>query len=769
MNVRILGGGPGGLYAAILLKLRLGDEATVQVIERNRPDDTFGFGVVFSDETLGNIEAADPQTLAEIRSQFSYWNDIDVHFAGEVHRSTGHGFAGLSRRTLLDILQRRAAALDVELQFEREVTADEIDAWRRDPACDLVVAADGVNSGVRQAYADELGARVRWGATRFVWLGTRRRFPAFTFFFKEDGHGLWRIHAYNYDADASTFIAECTEAHFQAAGLHDIDEAGTAAYLRELFAEELDGHELITNRSLWRQFPDVRCDRWSLGGELVILGDAAHTAHFSIGSGTKLAIESAAALVDALVDTPADIPGALAAYEQARRPFVDSAQRAAKVSRQWFEQTELYAAALPPWQLAFSLLTRSLRITHTNLEVRDPAFVADVDRRFAEACRDTEPVEPATPPMFTPFWLRDLRLVNRVVVSPMCQYSADDGAPNDWHLVHLGSRALGGAGLLMGEMTDVSRDGRISPGCTGLYKPEHVPAWRRVTDFVHGNSDAAIGMQLAHAGRKGATRLMWEGDNVPLPEGQGWPLLSASSMPWTAGSSVPKAMDRADMDAVLADFVAAAAMAHEADFDLLEVHLAHGYLLASFLSPLSNTRTDGYGGSLEARCRYPLEVVTAVRQAWPEDKPLSVRISATEWAPGGFDPGDAVLVAGALVEAGVDIIDVSAGQMTPGQRPEYGRLFQTPFSERIRLEAGVPTMTVGAVTSYADVNSILTAGRADLVAIARAHLFDPYWTRHAAFEQRHELPWPPQYRSVGEPYTPRYEWTVRGNEGAKTR
>jgi len=745
-----VGGGPAGLYFAILMK-NADRTHDITVVERNRPDDTFGFGVVFSDATLDNFREADPDTHAAIIDAFAHWDDIDIHYGGQVLTSTGHGFSGMARQTLLTILQDRCRALGVALCHQTEVAdlAPYADA-------NLILAADGANSWLRTAHADWFGPRIDWRRNRFVWLGTTFPFRAFTFILKEDEHGLWRVHAYRYDQRHSTFILETTDAVWRRAGLDGADEATTKAFAERLFARELDGHPILVNRSLWRAFPTIRNDRWH-HGRVVLLGDAAHTAHFSIGSGTKLAMEDAIALAGAL-RAGRDVPAALAAYEAERRPQVEGIQRAAQTSLEWFEQTERYHGRLEPVQMAFSLLTRSLRVSHDNLKSRDPKLVATVDAWFAakSAAQSGRVVSsaPPPPPMFTPFRLRDLVLDNRVVVSPMCQYSADDGTPNDWHLVHLGSRAVGGAGLVIAEMTDVSREGRISPGCTGLYKPEHVAAWRRIVDFVHGASSAKIGIQIAHAGRKGSTRLMWQGMDEPLAEGN-WPLIAASPIPYLPQSQIPREMTRADMDAVREDFARAARMADEAGFDLIELHFAHGYLLATFLSPLTNRRQDPYGGALSSRLRFPLEVFDAVRAVWPAAKPVSVRISATDWMEGGATPEDAVEIARALKAHGCDIVDVSAGHAVANAPAARGRLFQTPFSDRVRQEAGMPTMTVGNIASYADVNSILAAGRADLCVLARAHLYDPYWTRHAARAQGFELPWPP-------PYEPAKDFTPRG-------
>ncbi|MCC7111106.1 MAG: bifunctional salicylyl-CoA 5-hydroxylase/oxidoreductase [Deltaproteobacteria bacterium] len=749
MKVVCLGGGPAGLFTAVLLK-QADARHQVTVYERNRPDDTFGFGVVFSDATEEAIAKADPLITTAMGRHAHRWDDIEIHYRGETVVSTGHGFSGLSRQTLLNLLHERCEAAGVELVFGHEV--DDAEAFGD---ADLVVAADGVASKVRERYKEHFRPSIDERPNRFVWLGTTRPFPAFTFYFKNDAHGLWRVHAYQYEPGASTFIVETTDAAWRAAGLEGATEAQTLAFCERLFAEELQGHRLIANRSIWRRFPVIKNARWH-HGKVVLLGDAVHTAHFSVGSGTKLAMEDAIALVGALQEHRS-VAEALPAYEAARRPAVDSLQRAAQVSMAWFEDAERYQEQAP-LQFAVNLLTRSLRVTHENLKLRDPAFVERVDDWFAERAAQmagsAPPEPPAPPPMFTPFKLRGMALDNRVAVSPMCQYSAEDGTPNDWHLVHYGSRAIGGAGLLFTEMTDVSAEGRISPGCTGLYKPEHATAWRRITDFVHANSRAKIAVQLGHAGRKASTHRGWEGDNVPLKKG-GWPIVAASPLPYFADSPVPQELDLAGMKGVVADFVRAARLAEDAGFDMLELHMAHGYLLAGFLSPLTNRRTDEYGGSLERRLRFPLEVFDAVRAAWPAERPMSVRLSAVDWAPGGMAPADAVEVARALKAHGCDVVDVSAGQTVPDQQPVYGRLFQTPFADRIRAEVGIATMAVGNISSYTDVNTILAAGRADLCLLARAHLYDPYWTRHAAVELGHPQRWPDPYNALDR-YRPRF-------------
>ncbi|EYF04861.1 bifunctional salicylyl-CoA 5-hydroxylase/oxidoreductase [Chondromyces apiculatus] len=751
MRIVCIGGGPAGLYFALLMK-KARPDSTITVLERNRADDTFGFGVVFSDATLENLAEADLPSYQAITRQFTHWDDIDIQYRGQMLRSTGHGFSGLSRQTLLAILQERARGLGVDLHFEQEIPPD-----ATLPGVDLLVVADGVNSALRTRFAAWFKPQIDERPNRFVWLGTTYPFDAFTFWFKESRDGLFMVHAYRYEEGRSTFIVECSADTFARAGLASGDEDATLAYCERLFAEELKGHRLLKNRSVWRQFPTVKNARWH-HDRMVLLGDAAHTAHFSIGSGTKLAMEDAIALARALTERRT-VPEALAAYEDERQKAVQSTQRAAQVSLSWFESAERYLG-MEPLPFAFGLLSRSLRVTHENLKLRDPAFVAQVDARFAglaerqSGCTISRtPRGEPPPPMFTPFKLRGLLLPNRVVVSPMCMYSAEEGTIDDWHLVHLGSRAMGGAGLVMTEMTDVSAEARITPGCAGIYTAEHARAFQRVVDFVHRHTPAKIGIQLGHAGRKGATRLMWEGMDQPL-EGGKWPLLSASALPYFPHSDLPKEMDRADMDRVIADFTRATSLCVEAGFDLLELHLAHGYLLASFISPLTNRRTDAYGGAIAQRMRFPLEVFDAVRAAWPAERPMSARISAADWAPGGLEPDDAVAVARMLKEHGCDIVDVSSGQTVAEARPAFGRLYQVPFSDRVRHEVGIPTMAVGAISSWADVNSVLAAERADLCCLGRAHLYDPYWTRHAARDQGFPLPWPSQYM-VAQDFSPR--------------
>ena len=743
MKITIVGGGPAGLYFALLMK-KADPAHDITVYERNRPDDTFGFGVVFSDETLKEFLGRDSDTHRDIVGSFAYWDEIDVHAGGEVIRSGGHGFCGLSRKKLLNILQRRCDQLGVRIHYQTEVV--DFVALKRD--CDLLVGADGINSLVRERWKDVFRPSFDWRRNKFVWLGTTKPLKTFTFIFRANAHGLFQVHAYQFDRSTATWIVETSEETWRRAGLDKATEEETVRYCEELFRPDLDGHKLLVNRSVWRTFPTISCEHW-VADNVALMGDAVHTAHFSIGSGTKLAMEDAIALADACA-AHADVKDALTAYEQRRREEATILQRVAQVSLEWFENTPRYQG-FEPLQLAMALLSRSKRVTYENLKRRDPAFIGAVDAWFADKVRrETRlevPMQPAAPPpMFTPFRLRGLTLANRVVVSPMCQYSAEDGMPNDWHLVHLGSRAIGGAGLVMTEMTDVSAEARITPACAGMYTPAHAAAWKRIVDFVHANSAARIGMQLAHAGRKGATCLPWAGGyDEPLPQGA-WDIVSASAIPYFPHSVVPRAMTRTDMDRVRDDFVRAARLADQAGFDLIELHMAHGYLLSSFISPLTNTRTDDYGGSLENRMRFPLEVFDAMRRAWPEAKPMSVRVSATDWVEGGLTGADSVAIARLLKAHGCDIVDVSAGQTTTEAKPVYGRMFQTPFADQIRQEAGIATIAVGAITTADQVNTIVASGRADLCALARPHLADPYFTLRAAahYDYAHQV-WPKQY------------------------
>ena len=821
MKIVCIGGGPSGLYFALLMK-KQNPAHQITVIERNRPYDTFGWGVVFSDQTLGNLVAADEPTARTILQSFNHWDDIDVHFKGYTVNSGGHGFCGIGRKRLLNILQQRCEEIGVKLVFDHDVQDDQTIASEYD--ADLVIASDGLNSRIRSRYASSFLPDIEPRKCRFVWLGTKKKFDAFTFAFEQTEYGWFQAHAYQYDGDTSTFIVETPEEVWRRAGLEQMDQLQAIEFCEKLFARYLDGHPLLSNAThlrgsaMWITFPRIICREWvhwnTLNGQrvpVVLMGDAAHSAHFSIGSGTKLALEDAIELARCFANAHAGLPGpilrpagssasepdpaevcpaqlaqVLDAYTAVRAVEVLKIQSAAKNSMEWFENVERYTALEAP-QFAYSMLTRSQRLSHENLRLRDARYISQFEhwlarRAFEQAdlpgpaklasephtgmagqgnavrqgneIAPTAPATPATPatsaaampPMFTPFRARSVVLKNRIVVSPMAQYSAVDGLVGDYHLVHLGSRALGGAGMVFAEMTCVSADARITPGCPGLYAPEHTQGWRRVVDFFHRDTDAKIAIQLGHAGAKGSTRCGWDGIDLPLEDGN-WPLVSASAQQYLPGvSQNSRAASREDLVRIQADFVRATAAADEAGFDWLELHCAHGYLLSSFISPLTNQRTDEYGGSLENRCRYPLEVFAAMREVWPSHKPMSVRISAHDWVEGGITPDDAVQIAHLFKQAGADVIDCSSGQVSKQEKPVYGRMYQTPFADRVRNEAGIATMAVGAIFEADHANSIIAAGRADLCAIARPHLANPFWTLNEAAKIGYgELAWPKQY------------------------
>ena len=742
MRIACVGAGPAGLYLAISILRRMPD-AHVELFERNPEGVTFGWGVVFSDQTLDNMRRNDAESAAVVEAEFAHWDDIEVHVGDAVTRSGGHGFVGIGRKRLLEILTERARELGAVIHFETEADADDLAA-----RFDLVVAADGVNSRTRERAREAFGEEVETRANRFVWLGTPKHFDAFTFAFVPTPHGWVWAHAYPFARDCSTFIVECAEETWRGLGFDRMEQAEAIAACEALFADRLDGAPLLSNAThlrgsaAWLQFRRIRCERW-FDGRLILLGDAAHTAHFSIGSGTKLALEDAIKLADVLARPGAldDLDAALSDYQAERELEVLKLQNSARNSTEWFETVDRYLD-FEPWQFAYSLLTRSQRISHDNLRLRDADWVSEVERRFWE--RETGSPR-AAPPMFAPLALRDMTLANRIVVSPMATYSAADGVPNDFHLVHYGARAQGGAGLVFTEMTCVSPEGRISPGCTGLWNDEQRDGWKRVVDFVH-TTPAKFCLQLGHSGGKGSTQLGWEAIDAPLPDGN-WPLIAASEVPWTGSNQVPRAMTRADMDEVIRQFVAATRRGADAGFDMLELHAAHGYLVSSFITPLMNRRDDEYGGSLDNRLRFPLELFRAMRAAWPDQRPMSVRISSNDWAgDSGVTPDEAVEIARAFDAAGADLIDVSAGQTWSEAKPVYGRMFQTPFADHVRNEAGVRTMAVGNISDFDMANGILAAGRADLVALGRPHLINPYWTLHAAAAQEHRAQWvPPQY------------------------
>lgn len=754
MRIVCIGGGPAGLYFSLLMK-KLHPEHHIRVVERNRPYDTFGWGVVFSDQTMASMQKWDKESADEIQQAFNHWDDIEVLFKGTRQRTTGHGFVGIGRKKLLNILQSRCEALGVELVFETDANGDQ-----DFPDADLVIASDGFNSKVRNRYQEIFEPDLVKRPNRYIWLGTNKLFDAFTFDFRKTDHGWFQAHIYKFDENTSTFIVETTEKAYEEHGLGQMSQQESIDFCQNLFAETLEGAELMTNArhmvgSAWLNFNRLICGKWSHfngNSHVVLMGDAAHTAHFAIGSGTKLAIDDAIELANQFNKAghgKESIADVLKTYEDIRRVDVARIQNAARNAMEWFEVVgDRYADTLPPEQFMYSMLTRSQRISHENLRLRDKEWLEGYEHWFARhsglAVKENER---CLPPMFTPYTARGTTLPNRIVVSPMAMYSATDGLLDDFHMVHLGARALGGAGLVFAEMTCVSPDARITPGCLGLWNDEQTKGWKRFVDFVHTNSAAKVGIQLGHAGRKGATKRAWDGIDQPLEEG-GWPLLSASAIPYLKHSAVPKAMDRADMDRVKADFVAATRRAAEAGADWLEFHAAHGYLISSFLSPLTNRREDEYGGSYENRARYPLEVFAAVREAWPEDKPISVRLSCHDWTEGGNTPEDAAIFAKMFKDAGADLIDCSSGQVWKDEKPVYGRLFQTPFSDKIRNEIGIPTIAVGAISEADHANSIISAGRADLCAVARPHLADPAWALHEAAKiGLKNVPWPKQYMS----------------------
>lgn len=743
MKVAIIGGGPAGLYFAIQMKMK-DPSHDISVIERNERGNTYGWGVVFSDGTLDNLKSVDEETYTQITNDFVHWDDIDVHFGGKIIKSGGHGFSGISRNALLEILTKRAEKLSIKIAFGNDILDD-----TELQGVDLIVAADGINSLIRKHYEEHFNPDVDLRDCKYVWLGTHKTFDAFTFIFKETQFGWFQAHCYRFEKGMSTFIVECPQEVWSRAGVDKMAKEDGIAFCEELFAEYLDGNRLISNSehlrgsAVWMSFPRVNCENWHYKN-IVLLGDSAATAHFSIGSGTKLALESAISLTNKIHEFK-DLETALKDYQEERRIEVLRLQSAARNSTEWFEQVGL-KGHLEPEQFAYSLITRSQRVSHENLRERDKVYLETYERWLALKAAGKE-YEEAIPPMFLPFRIRDMKLKNRVVCSPMAMYSAVYGTVTDFHLVHFGIRAIGGAGLLFTEMTCVSADARITPGCAGIYTDKHIKAWKRIVDFVHDNGNIKFGMQIGHAGRKGSTKLGWEGYDVPLEDGN-WPVYAPSPIPYTEKNQIPIEMTAEDMDRIKKDFVAATIKAEEAGFDMIELHCAHGYLLSSFISPITNIRTDEYGGSLENRMRYPLEVFDAMRAVWPEHKPMSVRISASDWVDCGTNIDDSIEIAAMLKEHGVDIVDVSSGQVSPDQKPVYGRMYQVPFSERIRLEVGIATMAVGNIYEPDHVNSIIAAGRADLCLLARPHLWDPFWTLRAASQLGYEdIKWPNQYLS----------------------
>lgn len=747
LKIVCLGGGPASLYFSVLMK-KANPAHDITVIERGDRDSTWGFGVVFSDETLQGFMEADAASYARIVEQFAYWGGIDTHIHGKTINSQGHGFCGMSRLKLLNILHDRCEELGVNLRFNTDVT--DVSQLRPDEH-DLVVAGDGITSLLRETYKDEFGTRMDWRANKFCWLATSMPLEDFQFIFRRNEHGWWWVHAYRYEEGTTTWIVETSEATWAAAGMGKANEEETRAYCEKLFAKDLDGHPLMTNRSVWRTFPVVRNERLYYRN-IVLMGDAVRSAHFSIGSGTKLAMEDAIALSQYFTACDGDVQRALEMYQEIRKDEADRLQRTAVVSLSWFEHIDRYAAQEAE-QFTFNMLCRAKRVTYENLKLRDPRFIERMDRWFAGYARRTTgfddiDIEHPAVPVFQPFRIGEMRVENRFQLSAMDQYCASEGLPSDWHLMHYGERAVGGAGLLNSEMICVSSDGRITPGCAGIWRQEQVEKWAHIVDFVHAHSKARICAQIGHSGRKGSTCVPWQGGiDEPLREG-GWEITAPSAIAYLAHGKVPREMTSADMDRVTAQFVAAAGNADTAGFDMLELHLAHGYLLSSFISPCTNRRRDEFGGSIGRRMRFPLRIVQAVRAAWPEGKPLSARISATDWVEDGLSEPDMLAVAGMLKEAGIDIINVSTGQVTKEEQPVYGRMFQAPFADQVRNEVGIATIVAGNITTADQANTLIAAGRTDIVALGRTLMNEPHFVLKAAAHYGHELQyWPPQYAS----------------------
>ncbi len=750
MKISIIGGGPGGLYFALLTK-KAKPNWDIEVFEQNKPNDTFGFGVVFSDDTLDEFLSRDPESYELIRDQFAYWDDIIIRYKGEEVRCGGNGFAGCSRLNLLKVLHNRCEALGVKLTFGTRVDVENLE--KQFASSDVILASDGIGSAIREHYSEFFDPTISLKSNRFTWMGSSRKVEDFTYFFKDTEYGPICAHTYQYEAGTSTWVFEMSDYCWQELQFDEFDEQSSADKLEKIFAEELEGHNLIINRSMWRQFPRIYCNNW-YHKNIAILGDAKASAHFSIGSGTKLAMECAIALSDAVVEkAETSVEEAFKDYVKERETPVQILQHNADVSMSWFEHMDR-SWDMDLMQFAAVVMCRSKSVTYDNLILRDPEFTEKLDtawyeRYFRDTGYDYRKSRPT--PMFTKFKLKGLELRNRVVMSPMAQYSADEnGNVTDWHMVHYAGCAKGGMGLIYVEMTCPSPEARITLGCPGLWTDEHEMGWKKIVDFVHENTETKICMQLGHAGRKGSTQLGWDKMDYPIEDGsKNWPLLSASALPYFDGiSQTPKALDRADMDKIIADFKQATIRANRAGFDMIEMHAAHGYLIASFLSPLTNIRSDEYGGDIEGRVKFPLEIFRAMREVWPEEKPMSVRISASDWLDGGITEEDTFYIANIFEDAGVDLIDVSAGQTVPDQKPIYGRMFQLGFAEAIRNVPHVATMAVGNITEPAQVNTILHTRRADLIAIGRPHLWNPYFTRDAAAWYGALLPdndWEKQY------------------------
>lgn len=732
MKISVIGGGPGGLYFSILTKKAM-PNCQIDVYERNKPDDSFGFGVVFSDETLGEFLKRDMQSYELIRSNFAYWDDIVVARDGQSVSIAGNGFCGCSRKTLLKLLHQRCREEDVNLHFEQNI--DDLSQYKNS---DIIIASDGIASGIRTKHEKEFGTKIVPKKNRFVWLGSTKPLDAFTYFFRTTPNGVIVAHTYQYEPGMSTWIFECSDETWQKFNFEVTNEEDTIAKISEIFKEELDSHPLISNKSHWRQFPHVTNEKW-YHENIVLLGDAKATAHYSIGSGTKLAMDCAIGLSDAVIANPNNVQAAFEQYDKTRRNPVEMIQYAALVSLDWFENMDRNNQH-PFYQFAFGCMTRSKKVTFENLQIRDKSFTDKVLEEFNVNCNVNTKSQSAA---FSTFKLRDLELQNRITMSSMGQYSADNGLVNDWHFQHYTSRAIGGLGLILTEMTAVSETGRITLGCAGIYNENQIVEWKRINDFIHKNTQTKIGIQLGHSGRKGGSKIPWE----ETFSGESWELLSASTIPFNENSATPKEMTLADMDLVTSQFVQATISSDKAGFDLIELQAHHGFLLASFLSPLTNNRTDEFGGSIENRLKFPLRVFNEMRAVFPKEKPMSVRISATDWAENGISEEDVITIATAFKNAGADIINVSTGNTVANQKPITGRMWQTPFSDAVRNTVDIPTITAGYIQDIDQINTIILNGKADLVALGRPLLLDPNFVRNAqAYENFEANDIPNQYK-----------------------
>ena len=736
LKIAVIGGGPGGLYFSILTKKAL-PNCQINIYERNKPDDSFGFGVVFSDETLGEFLKRDMQSYELIRSKFAYWDDIIVARNGENVSISGNGFCGCSRKTLLQLLQQRCIEEGINLHFEHNV--NDLSQFEN---ADIILASDGIASGIRTKYEKEFGTKITLKKNRFVWLGSTKPLDAFNYFFRETPHGTIVAHTYQYETGMSTWIFECSNETWRNLQFEVTNEADTIAKISEIFKDELDGHPLISNKSHWRQFPHVTNENW-YHKNIVLLGDAKATAHYSIGSGTKLAMDCAIGLYDAIIANPNDVQAAFQHYDKSRRNTVEMIQHAALVSLDWFENMDRNIQH-PFYQFAFGCMTRSKKVTFENLRLRDKSFTDKVLEEFIEnQIPNTKFQIPKNSAAFTPFKLRELELQNRIVMSSMGQYSAENGLVNDWHFQHYTSRAVGGLGLIITEMTAISETGRITLGCAGIYNENQIVEWKRITDFIHKNTQTKIGIQLGHSGRKGCSKIPWE---ETFSE-ESWELFSASATPFNENSEKPKEMTLVEMDLITSQFVQAAKNAKKAGFDMIELQAHHGFLLASFLSPLTNIRTDEFGGNIENRLKFPLRVFNEIRKVFPKEKPISIRISATDWAENGISEADIIHISNEFKKAGADIINVSTGNTIANQKPQTGRMWQTPFSDLVRNTVHIPTITAGYIQDIDQINTIILNGRADLVALGRPLLLDPYFVRNAqAYEQFEPNDIPNQYK-----------------------